>query len=93
MYAIRSYYGVGHRVGGDQPRPDRTEPRRRLALAPLALVLELVVALGNVVEGDVTGDVIHRVRLVDVVRGGADHHSELGLPVEAFGPPGSYNFV
>ena len=69
-------------VPGDQPRADRGEGLRALAFDPLlARIAELVVALRDVVDDAVAGDVIQGVGLVDIGGASADHHAELDLPV------------
>src|SRR5690606_17477462 len=64
-----------------EPRTDRREGVVRLALVPLALALELELALRHVVDHAVARDVVERIGLLDVFRPPADHHAELDLPV------------
>src|SRR6185369_10867929 len=68
-------------VGGHHPRADRAERVAALALVPRAAALELVLALGDVVDDAVAGDELQRVGLVDVARLLADDDAELDLPV------------
>jgi hypothetical protein len=78
---IASVLRVLDLVGRDHPRPDRAEGVAALALVPGAAALELVLALGDVVDDAVAGDVLERVGLVDVARLCADDDAELDLPV------------
>ncbi len=57
----RELAGIGHLVGGDQPRADRAEGVGALALGPLAAALDLKLALGDVVDDAIAGDVLARV--------------------------------
>src|SRR5207302_7907884 len=73
----RQLAGVGHLVGGDQPRADRAEGVGALALGPLAAALELEFALGDVIDEAIAGNVLWRVVHRDVARLGADDDTEL----------------
>ena len=57
----RKLLRVAHFVGGDEPRANRAEGVAALALVPLAAALELVLALGDVVDDAVAGNVRERV--------------------------------
>src|SRR5260370_14970673 len=63
---------VGHLVGGDDPRADRGEGVRALALGPLPAALDLKFPLGNIVHDAVAGEVLGRVMNGDVARRAAD---------------------
>src|SRR5437764_1362376 len=72
---------VGHLVGGDQPRPHWAEGVAALALGPLAAALELVFALGDVIDDAIAGDVLGRVMYRDIERLRADDDAELDLVI------------
>ena len=76
---------VADLVLGDQPRTERAEGVATLALVPLPAALDLVLALGNVVDDDVAGHVLERPLLADVAGAGADHDAELHLPIGLLG--------
>src|SRR5438067_11577950 len=80
----RQLAGVGHLVGGDQPRADRAEGVGALALGPLPAALELKFTLGDVIDEAIAGDVLWRVVHRDVARLGADHDAELDLVIGLF---------
>src|SRR6056297_2945824 len=77
---------VGDLVTGDEPGPDLAEIVAALALRPLAGMLDLEGAFGNIVRDRVAGDMGQRVRFRDVFRAGADHDGELHLPVGLLRP-------
>src|SRR5262249_47936128 len=54
-------------VGGHEPRPDRCKRVAALALRRRSAVFHLKRALGKVVDDAIAGDVLHRVRLADVL--------------------------
>jgi hypothetical protein len=72
---------VGHLVARDEERADGTERVAALALVPLAEALELVLALGEVVDDAKTRDVLERALWAHVLRRAADHEAELDFPV------------
>ena len=65
----RQVLRIADLVGGDQPGPDRPEGVAALALVPGAAALDLEVALGDVVDHAIAGDVGQRVGFLDI--GGA----------------------
>src|SRR5437773_6842138 len=69
-------------VAGDDPRPRRAEPVQALALEVLPAPAELDVAGADVVDHDVTEDVLGRALARDVDPGASDHDPELDLPVD-----------
>src|SRR5260370_4471406 len=71
---------VGHLVGGDDPRADRGEGVRALALGPLPAALDLKFPLGNIVHDAVAGDIFARIVGRAIPRPGAHHDSELDPP-------------
>ena len=72
---------VGDLVRGHQPGADRAEGVAALALVPLAAALDLEVALGDVVDDAIAGDVVHRVGFGDVAGLLADDDAEFDFPV------------
>ena len=77
----RQVLRVRHLVARGEPWADGAEGVARLALGPLALVLDLELALGDVVGDAVARDMIQRVRLRHVLGGLADDDTQFDLPV------------
>ena len=84
---------VGDFVAGDQPGADRAEGVGRLALGPLAAALGLEVALAEVVDDAIAGDMVEGVLLVDVAGFLADDDAELDFPVGLEGVLGQDDIV
>src|SRR5437763_3272846 len=72
---------VGQLVGSDDPGTDRREGIGAFALGPLPAAFDLKLALGDVVDDAVTGDMPGRIVNCDVSRGAADDDAELDLPI------------
>src|SRR5262249_14646281 len=77
----RQLAGIGNLVGGNQPRPGRTEGVGALALGPLPAALDLKLALGDIVDDAIAGDMLAGVRLRDVTSEAADNDTELDLVI------------
>src|SRR6266446_4678224 len=71
--------GVTRLVRGDEPRAERAERVAALALGPLTAALDLVFALGNVVDDAIAGDVLCRVMDGDIAGLATDDDAELDL--------------
>src|SRR5450830_1026225 len=72
---------VGHLVGRDQPGAGGAEGVAALALVPGAAALQLVAALGHIVDHAVAGHVVHGFGLFDVAGRAPDDHAQLDLPI------------
>src|SRR5580704_1499017 len=77
---------IGNLVLRDQPRSERRETIRALALEALAAALELKISLGKINADTISGNVLHCLRLVDVHPAHSNHHTKLDLPIHALGP-------
>src|SRR5262245_41393456 len=78
---------VGHLVARHEVGPDRPERVAALALDPLTAALELEMALREIVDDAVAGDVLQRALGLDVLGARADDDAELDLPVDLLGAP------
>src|SRR5262249_40922487 len=73
---------VRYLVLGDEPRPERPERLRALALDPLARALDLEFALGHVVGATIAGGGLQRPALGEVARAAADHDAQFDFVIE-----------
>src|ERR1700678_18105 len=76
------HLGVGHFVGGDQPRPQRVERLARFAEVPLRRQVELEGPFRHVVADRVARDAGQRLfGRAEVTGGGADDDAQFDFPV------------
>ena len=84
---------VGDFVGGHEPGTNRPERVGALALHPLAGALELIRALGQIVDDAEAGDVRHGVGLSHVLGRLANHDAQFDFPVALLRAPRQLDVV
>src|SRR5579872_444654 len=72
---------IAHLIAGHEPRAHRPERVTTLALEPLSAMLQLKLALGNIVDNDITCDVVGGAITPHVARNIAYYHTKFNLPV------------
>src|SRR5690606_1525425 len=72
---------IGDLISGNQPRTNGTEGVASLALVPSAATLDLVFALGHVIDHAVSRDMLERIGQADITRLGTYYDTQLDFPI------------